>query len=301
MSLTAPMTPQHAQKVIAKKLQPRFADDQSNELGETLIRLGRLDPAQVDRVRAFQAKTGKPFGRSAVRLGMLAPRDLQFALGVQLGFLHETNEPVSIPAPLVVLRNPYSKEAEEFNQMRTRLITGPARDKLSLLSITAVDAKVEAAYVAANLAASFAQLGRHVVLIDADLRHSKLAKMFGEPGAPGVTDVVAGNARYADAVRATLVKGLDLLPAGASTRDPQSILGAKEFKDLLETARNSYEIVIVMATPFGCAADVEFVWAATQHVITVARKDHTRADTIKRMRSVLRGVGAEIIGAAMAA
>lgn len=300
MNMTAPMTPQRAQKVIARQLRPVHTGKQSGDLSETLIRIGRLDPARVDNVRAYQAKTGMPFGRSAVKLGVLKPHDLQFALGVQMGFLHETTEPVVIPAPLVVLRNPYSKEAEEFNLMRTRLITGSARDKLNLFSITGADAKSGAMFTAGNLAASFAQLGRRVILIDTDLRNSQMARMFGAPEAPGIIDFVGGKVDYAAAVHGTLVKGLDLLPAGSPTRDPQSILSAREFSKLLQTARNDYDIAIVLAPPFDGPADVEFVWAATRYVITLARKDHTRANALTRMRSVIRGVGAEIIGAAMA-
>ena len=299
MNMTAPMTPQRAQKVISRKLRSVHKCEHAGDLGETLIRIGRLDPARVDKVRAFQEKTGVPFGRSAVKLGVLKPHDLQFALGVQMGFLHETAEPVVIPAPLVVLRNPYSKEAEEFNLMRTRLITGLARDKLNLFSIAGADEKSGAIFTAGNLAASFAQLGRRVILIDADLRNSQMARMFGAPEAPGVTDFVRGKADYAAAVHGTLVKGLDLLPAGSPTRDPQSILSAKEFSRLLGDASDDYDIAIVLAPPFGGPADVEFVWAATRNVIALARKNHTRADTLTRMRSVIRGVGAEIIGVAM--
>lgn len=299
MNMTAPMTPQHAQKVIARKLRSVHKHEHSGDLSETLIRIGRLDPTRIDKVRDFQAKTGMPFGRSAVKLGMLKPDDLQFALGVQMGFLHETIEPVVIPAALVVLRNPYSPEAEEFNLMRTRLITGPARDKLNMFSVTGADANSGAAFTAGNLAASFAQLGRRVVLIDADLRNPQMARMFGAAKAPGITDFVSGKVDYAAAVHGTLVKGLDLLPAGSPTRDPQSVLSAREFAALLETASSGYEIAIVLSTSFDGPADVEFVWAATRNVITLARKDHTRTDSLTRMRSVIRGVGAEIIGAAM--
>ena len=110
MNMTATMTPQRAQKIIAAKLRPAEKRARSDDLSETLVRIGRLDPAKVDQVLAFQAKTGMPFGRCAVRLGLVRPQDLQFALGVQMGFLHETKEAVAIPSPLVVLRNPYSRK-----------------------------------------------------------------------------------------------------------------------------------------------------------------------------------------------
>ena len=301
MNMTAPLTPRRAQKVLAAEVEKRPFESRQRTLGDTLVRIGRLEPAQIDQVMAHQARTGMPFGRAAVTLGLLSAQDLQYALGVQLGFLHETREPTVIPKRLVVLRNPYCKEAEEFSQMRTRLMTGAAREKLNLLSIAGADAQCDGAYVAANLAASFAQLGRRVLLVDADLRRPKLAKLFGEPTAPGVTDLVIGASTYESALHSTLVKRLDLLPAGAPTRDPQSILGAEAFSETLKRAQKNYDIVIVLATPFGRVADVEYVWAATQKTITLVRQDHTRAETITRMRSVIRGVGAEIIGAAMAA
>jgi len=79
------------------------------------------------------------------------------------------------------------------------------------------------------------------------------------------------------------------------------LLGAKGFSKLLEQARKTHDIVIVLTAPFGAAADGEFVWAATRSVFALARKHHTRAKTLSQMRSAIRSVGAEIIGAAMVA
>lgn len=301
MNVAAPLSPARAHKLIAARLAPDRKIKQSRSLGDTLIRMGCLSAEQVDRILEVQNKKGGVFGKIAVRLGFLTPQDLQYALGVQLGFLHEAEGPAVIPASLMVARNPYSPQAEQIKQMRTRLITGFSAETLKLFSISAAGARTDAAYVAANLAASFAQIGRQVLLIDADLRKPKFSKIFGEPDAPGLSDLIRGDASYEEICRATLIKNLNLLPAGAHSPDPQMLLGAKGFSKLLEQARKTHDIVIVLTAPFGAAADGEFVWAATRSVFALARKHHTRAKTLSQMRSAIRSVGAEIIGAAMVA
>jgi protein-tyrosine kinase len=298
MSLTSPMPPKEAQKVISKQL----ADVKRPApalLGETLIRMGRLQREQITQVVEAQQKTGGAFGRTAVKLGLIEQQDLQYALGVQLGFLYETQNPVAIPAPLVVAQNPYSQYAEEFRQMRTRLLTGASVEKLKLFSVTGVDAEVGADYAAVNLAASFAQLGRRVLLVDADLRRPSLAKVFGDPGAPGVVEIAGGHLTYKQALSETLVKNLDLLPAGAPAYDSQSVFVSDAFAKILECAKSEYDTVMLLTAPFGEIADCELVWSATKHTLVIARQDKSRAEALSKMKSVLRGVGAEIIGAAM--
>lgn len=302
MNAAARLSPIEAQDLIADRFVPEAQRRKSQNLGETLIRLGRLKEDEVERVLAVQAKKGGPFGKTAIKLGLLKSHDLHYALGVQLGFLRETEAPVVIPERLVIARSPYSPEAEQFRQMRTRLLTSLTPETLRLFSIAAAGPGVDAAYAAANLAAAFAQIGRHTLLIDASLRKPQLSKILtGGPRAMGLTDCLRGNGTYEETCRETLIRNLDFLPAGTPSPDPQILLGGKEFHALLEQARQSYEIVIVLTAPFGANADGEFVWAASKNVLALARKHQTRAKTLTQMRSIIRSVGAEIIGAAMIA
>ena len=296
--MTSQMAPNVAQKVISDRLgsvkRPAPA-----LLGETLIRMGRLQRDQIDQVVAAQQETGGAFGRTAVRLGLIEQKDLQYALGIQLGFLHETSDQITIPSSLVVARNPYSIQAEEFRLMRTRLLTGATSEKLKLFAITGVDAEVGTDYTALNLAASFAQLGRRVLLIDADLRRPSLGRVFGEPGAPGMVEVVNGHLTYEQAVSETLVKNLSLLTAGGPAYDSQSIFVSEEFTKILERAKLEFDSVILLTAPFGDIADCELVWSATKQALVIVRQDKSRVEALARMRTVLRSVGADIIGAAI--
>lgn len=300
MTLSARISPQRAQTLISEQLAAPTASKPA-ALGETLVRLGRLGDAEADRILAEQRKRGGSFGRLAVKLGLAKKSDIEYALGVQLGFLHETQDHVAIPEALVVARNPYSDAAEEFRAMRTRFLTRKNEKETKQFAVTGASETAGAEYLALNLAASFAQLGRKVLLVDANLRRPTLAKIFGDASAPGLADIAAGSASHEGAINATLVKNLDLLPAGAAAIDPQAILGGDAFERIINRAAGEFETVILVSAPFGRYADCEYVWSVAGKALIVARKDETRATDLMRIKSVMRQSGAEILGAAMTA
>lgn len=290
------LAPGEAHRLIAERIAP--ARPKRVSLGRTLLRLGLLDEQGVSRVVAAQKKTRAPFGRTAVRLGLLTYEQLYYGLGVQLGLLHETTEAVTIPPALVVVRNPYSQHAEDFRALRTHLATGAA-DKLSVFAVTGADERVDADYVAANLAAAFAQLGRRTLLMDADFRRPRLSGLLHAEAEPGIIDALLGEAPFERAVEPTIVKNFDLMTAGLPSQDPQPLLSSKSFKAALQQAQSAYDIVIVLTSPFGKTADCEFVWSATERALVAARKNVSNAMSLARMKTALRHVGAETLGAAV--
>lgn len=299
MSATKKMPPGRARRFIAEQLKAPTANASARLLGQTLVRLNRLNEEQVEKVLAQQEKTSSAFGQTAVKMGLLTTDDLHYALGVQLGFLHETTNPVRIPKALIVARNPYSPSAEEFRMMRTRLYTGSARNKLNLFAITGANDDAGGDYAGLNLAASFAQLGKRVLLVDADLRMPSLARVFGNPGAAGIVEIVTNSASYESAIYPTLICNLEILPAGGGAADSQSILVSSEFRQLLSRAKSEYDIVVVLTAPYGKISDCEFVWSATKHVVIVARRHETRFDNLTRIKALLRQGDTELIGAAI--
>ena len=295
------ISPRSARKILNDAFDANDGQTSRHTLGELLIRMGRMTEDQAAKALDMQRKTGAAFGKSAMRLGFIRQDDLNYALGVQLGFLHETKERVAVPREITVAQNPYSQASEQFRHMRTRLVTGATRDKIDLFSIASADAHTDATFVAVNLAASLAQLGRRTLLIDGNLRKPTLAKLFGGAREPGLVELVRGSASYDDVVSATLVKSLDLLPSGGPIEDSQLILGDPGFALMLKRAQAAYENVIVLTSAFGATTDGEFAWASTGRLLVLAKKNETRSHNLTRMRSVVRSAGAEIIGAVMVA
>jgi receptor protein-tyrosine kinase len=267
-------------------------------LADALFRLGRLNAEAIARVKSAQQRTNASFARAASALGLLTRDDLAAALGVLNGFVRERGGDGAIPPSLVAVRRPRSAEAEQFRALRARLLTGKEADRAGLFAIASTGAR-EADYVAVNLAAACAQFGRRVLLVDADLRATRLAAQFGLEAAPGLAEILRGEADLARAVRTSVVANLSVLTSGAPAPRAHDHLAAETLRAQFDACRRNFDIVMAVAAPFGVVLDAQFVWAATRSVFVVSRRHVDRLDGLAAMGAALRQVGADAIGAAL--
>lgn len=268
-------------------------------LGATLKRLGKLNDEALERIEELQRRTNAPFAHAASRLGLLTREDVETAIGVQNGFIREGEGEGRLPQSAVIVRRPKSKEAEQFRAMRTRLLTSKDADKLNLFAIAANGAARAADHVALNMAASFAQLGRNVLLVDADLRSTRLARAFAMPAGPGLRETLAGEVDIRKAIRPTIVSNLSVLTSGALDPSGHELLSHDTLRLTFEYLRCAFDIVIVMTAPAGPVADAQFVWAAAGGAFIVVRRDRDRLAELKALNDALRQVDATIVGAAL--
>lgn len=285
-----PLTPAEAQARIEREFR----------LGATLKRLGKLNDEALARIEAVQRETNAPFARAASRLGLLTREDVETALGVQNGFLREAEGEGALPTNAVIIRRPKSKEAEQFRALRTRLLTSKDAARLNLFAIAASGSAAAADHVAINMAASFAQLGRRVLIVDADLRATRLARRFGMSAGPGLRETLVGEIDIREAIRPTIVTNLSILSAGAPDPSGHELLSHDTLRLTFDYLRCAFDIVIVMTAPLGPVADAQFVWAAAGDVFIVTRRHHDRLAELKAMNAALRQVDASIIGAVLA-
>jgi capsular exopolysaccharide synthesis family protein len=270
------------------------------QLRETLVRLGRLNDEAVARIATLQRELGAPFAKAASKLGLLTRDDIETAIGFQRGFIREGEGEGRLPPGLAIVRRPQSREAEQFRALRTRLLTSKEGEAIGLFAIAAHGAAEGADHVALNMAASFAQLRKRVLILDADLRNERLSRAFGLDAGPGLSEALSGACDIRKAVRPTIIANLSVLTAGATNKDTHELLASEALRLTLEYLRCAYDAVIVMTAPYGSVADAQFVWAAAEKVFVVARRHKDRLPELKELNVALRQVGASVIGAALA-
>jgi capsular exopolysaccharide synthesis family protein len=274
--------------------------ERDRRLSATLLKLGRLNEEAVARIAEMQRATNAPFAKAASKLGLITKEDVATALAAQNGFLRESEGEGRLPADLSIVRRPRSKEAEQFRALRTRLITGTQAEKLNLFAIAANESSVEADHVALNMAASFAQIGRRALIVDADLRGSRLSARFGVDKGPGLKETLVGATDIRSAVRPTIIANLSVLTAGGGAIEGGELLSSETLKLTFDYLRCAYDLVVVMTTPFGEVADAQFAWAAAGEVFVVARRHKDRLADLAALDAALRQVDAAVIGAALA-
>lgn len=200
---------------------------------------------------------------------------------------------------LAMLSQPGGGGAEAVRALRTKLIfSGNYADLKTLLVTSAVEDEGKTT-LAANLAVAFAQQGHRVLLVDGDMRRAALHRVFGAPRSPGLSDVLAGAAEEADAVRPTRVANLWLMPAGPSSGNPAETLGGPQLPALLDRLGEQYDLVVLDSPPVLAVADAAIIAAIADGVLMVVRAGRAQREAITTARDQLADVGAQVIGAVL--
>lgn len=151
-------------------------------------------------------------------------------------------------------------------------------------------------FVVSNLAALFAQTGKSVLLVDADLRRGRLHRLFGLPRRPGLTELIAGNAEMENVVRKDVVAGLDFIPTGVIPPNPAELITSPRFAKLLDTLAPSYDLILLDAPPILGAAEAVALARQSAINLLVARSEQQTPREVHLALTKLRQSGATVNG-----
>lgn len=197
---------------------------------------------------------------------------------------------------LFVARNPKSPQAEAIRSVRTNLLfMSPDKEQKKIL-VTSSSPQEGKSSVALNLAVAMAQNGARVLLLDTDMRRPRLHRAMGVSNELGLSTLLVGETRAADAIKSTEVMGLSVLPCGPIPPNPAEMLHTARFRELLEELAQKYDRIIMDSPPLVAAADAAILSSVADGVIFVARYKKTTKDLAKRMMRTLEDVNAPVLG-----
>ena len=115
-------------------------------------------------------------------------------------------------------------------------------------------------FVSANLATSFAIKGKHVIIIDLDLRKASSSTLVGSPS-QGVADYLSERVDDLDRLilKGKISPNLDFLPVGTIPPNPTELLFSSRFEELITTLRGIYDLVVIDCPPVEIVADATIV------------------------------------------
>src|SRR5262249_30432476 len=145
--------------------------------------------------------------------------------------------------------DPMSDVAEAYRTVRTAVYFGQSSGVAKTLLVTSPSPGDGKTTLASNLAIAMAQAGNRILLLDADFRKPTQHKIFELDKRMGLSSVLAGQAKLADAIQHTSVPGLDVLPCGPIPANPSEILNSQTFADLLEQLTGRYDHVLLDSPP----------------------------------------------------
>lgn len=147
-----------------------------------------------------------------------------------------------------------------------------------------------------NLAISFAEDGKKVLLVDADMRRPALARLLIEKMAPGLSNVLAGINTPEEAIRKEIYPNLDVLFSGDIPPNPSELLGDERMQNLMDELAKVYDYILVDTPPVNMVSDTCIVANAIDGVLYLVRQGKTDRESVSRGINQLRLTGAKQLG-----
>jgi protein-tyrosine kinase len=271
----------------------------TDPIEQQVLATGKLSEAQIDAIRGFQRRKGLTFGEAGITLGLVRRDSLYLALSKRYNYpvLSFRSDEQRVSRELVVGYQPFSAGAESFRSVRSALATRVLSQGKNAFAVIGPHSGVGATYFAANLALSFAQMAVPTLLVEANLRKTRLASMFGvDAKSEGRVEALIHKDAAEQPVALEVVPGLSLLVAGGTALHPQELLSSKEFLNLSQSAQRNYGVVIYDTPPALESADAYVVASRVGAAIVVARRHRTKVKDIKTIAHTLEGFQCEIAG-----
>ncbi|MCP4250930.1 MAG: polysaccharide biosynthesis tyrosine autokinase [bacterium] len=194
---------------------------------------------------------------------------------------------------------PHSMIAEAFRTIRTNLQFSAPSERQRTLLITSPRPEDGKTTVASNLAASLAQAGRRILLIDANFRRPALGEIYPPAGQQGLSNLLVGEGTLESVVQNTDIANLDVLHTGPVPPNPAERLDSPQFQDMLDTATQRYDQVILDVPPVLLATDATVLAARVDGTILVCRAKENSRGIAQRACELLLRVDSHLFGAVL--
>jgi polysaccharide biosynthesis transport protein len=199
--------------------------------------------------------------------------------------------------PLATVVAPRSGVAEAYRTLRANIEFASVDRGLKALLVTSAQADEGKTLTACNLAVAFAQAGRRVLLVDADLRSPSVHLAFSVRNGVGVTTaLVAEDVTLDGLVQESGQPNLWILSSGPLPPNPAELLGSQRMRALLETVSASYDLVILDSPPISVVADAALLGASVGTTLLVVDSERGKRRSLAKARNQLTRAGATIVG-----
>ncbi|MFD0961654.1 CpsD/CapB family tyrosine-protein kinase [Paenibacillus chungangensis] len=197
---------------------------------------------------------------------------------------------------LITLLNPRSPISEAYRSLRTNIDFSSIDEKLQTIMVTSAGPGEGKSTTITNLAVTYAQSDRKVVLIDADLRKPTAHRTFILSNRWGLSSAIAQQCSIEEAIQMTTIPNLDVITSGDIPPNPSEMMNSKRMTAILAQLRSIYDIVLIDTPPLLAVTDAQIVATKCDGVIMVVNQGKVKRDIAKRAIQNLENVNARILG-----
>ena len=184
---------------------------------------------------------------------------------------------------------PENLSVEQLRLLRSALEFSFLDAGNKVLLVSGISPGAGKSFVSMNLAYLFAMMGKKVLLVDADLRKSRLS----EKKVAGLSDVLCGKSNLEDVVEKVCDGAFEFLPIGKRNNNPNELLSSKNFEEFIKHSKESYDVVLVDTPPINLVADAQSIARYVDFALLVLRYRMDSMENIKEALAALDIAGVQ--------
>ncbi len=199
------------------------------------------------------------------------------------------------PGQLVLTGMTTGLEGESFRMLQTNLQFLNADDSLKVVVVSSSQSGEGKSTIAANLALAVAELGKRVLLVDADMRKPAQHSIWRQGNYEGLSNVLSGQSDY-KAATIEIQPNLFLLTAGVVPPNPVVLLDSVQMSTLIAEWSNTYDLVIIDAPPITVAADAAILGTQAGGLVFVLRPGVSDKESVEYAQEILTQSKLKVLG-----
>lgn len=192
---------------------------------------------------------------------------------------------------LPVFEKPKSSFAEVFRAMRTNLDFMLGKEENRVVLITSTITGEGKSFIASNLAASLAMLGKRTVLLGLDLRKPRIHSLFGVDNSRGLSTHFIGRDSWREVLQDTEVPNLQVLVAGPIPPNPAELLAGNVLDTLIEELKQEYDYIIIDSPPVAVVTDAVLIGRHAHATLFVLRHRYTSRNVLNLVEDMAQSKG----------
>jgi len=191
---------------------------------------------------------------------------------------------------------PLSAVAESYRILRTNILFAMRDNPFKTLMVATGKPGQGATTTVCNLAIALAQIGKRIILIDADMRRPSLHKFFDVPNEAGLSTLLQGHGNVTDAFQVTDIPNLILVPGGPRPTNPSELIGSERMREVVEKLEEHCDLVMFDTPSTIVFSDGPMLASWIDAVIMVVAANQAPRGTETVTRDLLRRAKANILG-----
>lgn len=211
-------------------------------------------------------------------------------------------EGYSVSTSWSTLIDSISPISEAYRRLHNNIVFADPDKNFQTILVTSSRKGEGKSTISINLAVTFAESGKKVLLVDCDLRRPNLNRLIGQDRSPGIAELFYDKATKKEAIRETAAPGVDILTSGEKIPNPSAVMQSKKMVHFIQELKKEYDHIIIDSPPYGIITDAApLIQNAADGIILVAQFGETQVNELNHTVENLQQIRADVLGSVLTA